>query len=215
LGGAAPAATFLNPRKSKNAMPTPVFPTAYKVEVFGQYFGQLVENVWYCQGPDPFDPSIALGIAAIFQTNYANIANGLSQDISFTQIDVQNLGGVATGTATLVISPPQAGSVIQDGMPGNVAFCVSLRTALAGRRFRGRKYFSGLGEGDVTGNTLDTTAAGNILSGCGTLLADLATNGTPLSVFSPTGLTLVPVTSISSVDFFVDSQRRRLTGRGR
>lgn len=196
-------------------MPTPVFPTAYKVAVKGLYFGQLVENVWYVQGPDPFDSSVANTVAGIFQTEYANIQAALSQDYSITEIEVTNLAGTASGSYILAITPPQPGTRVQDGMPGNVAFCVSLKTALSGRRFRGRKYFCGLGEADVTENAFDATQAGVILTGVTGLINALNISGNPLSVFSPTGLTLVPVTSASAVDFFVDSQRRRLTGRGR
>jgi len=196
-------------------MPTPVLPTAYKVEVKGIYFSQLVENVWYCQGPDPFDASVANTIAGIFQTAYATIQLGLSQDYGITEIAVSNLAGTSSGSYALAITPPQTGGRVQDGLPGNVAFCVSLKTALSGRQFRGRKYFCGLGEGDVTGNLFDATQAGQILTGCTDLMNALNVSGSPLSVFSPTGLTLVPVTSVTAVDFFVDSQRRRLTGRGR
>lgn len=196
-------------------MSTPIFPTAYKVEVKGIYFGQLTENVWYVQGPDPFDESVALAVAGIFQTGYAALMAGQSQDMSINEIAVSNLGGTATGTTALTISPAQQGGRVQDGEPGNVAICISLRTALSGRRFRGRKYFSGLGKGDVTGNQFNLTQLGVMLSGIAGMVSDLNTNGTPLSVFSPTGLTLVPVNNVNAVDNFVDSQSRRLTGRGR
>lgn len=196
-------------------MPSPVFPTAYKVSVQQLYFSQLIENVWYCQGPDPFDATVADTIAGIFQTDYVTIASGLSQDLQITGIAIQNLAGTASGSFTLAISPPQTGGRVQDGLPGNVTFCVSLHTALASRRTRGRKYFSGLGEADVTGNSFDTSQGGAILTGISNMIGNLAANSTPLCIFSPTGLTLVPVISAVAVDYFVDSQRRRLTGRGR
>lgn len=191
-------------------MPTPVFPTAYKVIVKGQLFSIPVENVWYVQGPDPFDTTAADGIASIFQTAYGDILAELSQDITFTEIEVTNLGGVATGQYILNISPPDAGDVGVGSLPGSVALCVTLRTALAGRRFRGRKYFSGLPESKVTGNTVDATTAGNIRSAVGTLASNLQSNGTQMCVFSTVGVTLVPVTSVTLTDLRVDSQRGRL-----
>ncbi len=196
-------------------MPTPVFPTAYKVEVQGTLHGQLVENVWYVQGPDPFDLTVANGIAAVFQTNIPAIIAPLSFDLMIDNIVVQNLGGTASGQTSLAITPVEQGGQTQDALPGNVAFCVSLRSALAGRRFRGRKYFSGLGEGDVTANAWGAPQRDALLNAIDDLRAALVTNGTPLSIFSPTGLTLVPVVAAVAVDLYVDSQRRRLTGRGR
>jgi hypothetical protein len=215
LIGAPVGATILTPRKASNAMPTPIFPTAYQVEARGTLFGQLIENVWHVIGPDPFDPTLAADIAATFQTGYANIYASLSQDIDLREIFVHNLNGPSSGEVTLAITPPATGGIVEDGEPGNVAICISLRTALAGRSSRGRKYFSGLTVGDVTGNTVNSVTVGNVLVAVSDLIAALLTNGTPLAIFSPTHLLLTQVSTATAVDFNVDSQRRRLTGRGR
>lgn len=196
-------------------MPSPVFPTAYQVEVRGMLFGQLVENVWHVQGPNPFDAAVAETVASIFQTGYVGIQAALSQDYSISEVFVHNLAGGASGEFTLAIVPAQNSGIVQDSMPGNVSFCVSLRSALSGRRFRGRKYFAGLGEGDVVGNEWNSDRRDTILTGVADLMSALTANTTPLSVFSPTGLTLVPIVAATAVDLVVDSQRRRLTGRGR
>jgi len=196
-------------------MPAPVFPTAYQVEVRGHLFGQEVENVWHVLGDDPFDAGVASGVAGIFQTAYAAIMDPLSQDYTVNEIFVHNLAGTASGEFTLAVIPAQAGGQPVGSEPGNVAFCVSLRTALAGRRFRGRKYFAGIPTGSVVANLLDVDIANEIVTQVAILMANLAANSTPMCVFSPTGLTLTTVTAITYVDLVVDSQRRRLTGRGR
>jgi hypothetical protein len=196
-------------------MADPVFPTAYQVEVRGTLYGQLVENVWHVQGPDPFDPTVAELIASEFQTDYVGIMADLSQDYSIHEIFVKNFGGVASGEFTLAITPSQVGGAANPGLPGSVAFCVSLRTALAGRTTRGRKFIAGLDETTVTGNTLDAAVADGIVGAINGLKNGLITLGNPLSIFSKTAVTLVPVTAATKVDNFVDSQNRRLTGRGR
>lgn len=195
-------------------MPSPVLPNAYVVEVRGLLFGQRIENVWHCQGADPFDAAQAADIAAIFQTGYGALLSQLSQDITFHEVFVHNLAGVASGEFTLAITPPDAGDLTEDSEPGNVAFCVTLRTALSGRTTRGRKFFSGLAKGDVVANQFEVSRAGGLVADIQTMIGDLATNGTPLCIFSPTALTLVPVTTATYVDLYTDSQRRRLTGRG-
>lgn len=196
-------------------MPTPVFPTCYEVEVRGLLYGQLIENVWHVQGPDPFDAAVAEAIAAEFQTDYVGIMADLTQDYSINEIFVHNFAGSASGEFTLAITPGQTGGAATPGLPGNVCFCVSLRTALSGRTTRGRKYIAGLTEVSVVGNTLDSDVAAGIVNGVQSLKNGLITLGNPLQVFSKTANTLVPVIAATKVDNFVDSQRRRLTGRGR
>lgn len=196
-------------------MADPVFPTAYQVNVIGHLHAQLVENVWHVQGPDPFDATVAADIAATFQTGYTTLLAALSQDYTVEQIVVKNFGGEASGEFTLAIVPPAEGGEGNPALPGNVAFCVSLRSALTGRRFRGRKYIAAIPETAVTGNTIDSTHRSDIVAAIADLRDLLETNLTPMSVFSKTGVTLVPVTAVVSVDNIVDSQRRRLTGRGR
>lgn len=196
-------------------MPTPVFPNAYQVETRGTLFGQLIENVYHVQGPDPFDTTVAGTIADVFSTFLGALTVGLSQDVSFGEVFIHNLAGAASGNFTLAITPAQQGQLVEDSEPGGVAFCVSLRTALAGRTTRGRKYYSGLAVGDVTGNMFNATRAGVLVAAVNSLISDLNANLTPLSIFSRTALTLVTVTTATQVDLAVDSQRRRLAGRGR
>lgn len=197
-------------RRTKSLMPTPVFPTAYKVIVKGSMFSIPIENVWYVQGPDPFDTTAAADIADVFQTGYGAILANLSQDVSYSEIEVTNLGGVATGQYILNITPPDTGDIGVGALPGSVALCVTLRSALAGRRFRGRKFFSGLDEGAVTGNVVDATVAEAIRAAVGSLASSLTSIGHPMSIFSTVGVTLVPVTTVTLTDLRVDSQRGRL-----
>ena len=196
-------------------MPTPLFPTAYQVETRGTLFGQLIENVYHVLGPDPFDVTAAGQIADIFDTFLGSLTVNLSQDISFGEIFIHNLALGASGNFTLPITPAQQGQVVDDSEPGSVAFCVSLRTALAGRSTRGRKYYSGLPVGDVTGNMFDATRAAGLVASVNALISDLNGLGNPLCIFSKTIPALTTVTAATQVDLAVDSQRRRLTGRGR
>jgi hypothetical protein len=47
------------------------------------------------------------------------------------------------------------------------------------------------------------------------MIAELEANGTPLGVVSKTIPAITTILTALCVDTFVDSQRRRLTGRGR
>lgn len=195
-------------------MPTPTVANANVVEVRGQLFGQLVENVWFVGSTGALDESSMLDVMSIFQTSYSSIMAPLSEDFSINEIYMKYLGNLAGPEATLAITPAQTGGIATAAAPGNVAFCVSLRTALTGRRFRGRKYFSGLPNNQVVANALNVTVADAIVSAVQAMIVTLSGNGTPLAVVSFTGLTVTNVTTALYTDLFVDSQRRRLTNRG-
>lgn len=106
--------------------------------------------------------------------------------------------------------------------PNNVSMCVSFRTASRGRAYRGRNYVLGLGANQLTGNRVDQTVADNyvlayqqlnptlVADGFTHIVASRSVNGAPRVVGVAS-----PVTAYLVVDNVVDSQRRRLPGRGR
>lgn len=196
-------------------MPTPLIPNANKVTVKGTLFGQVVENVWAVGTTGAPTEAAQLTIASIFQTGYAALMLPLSNELSINEITVRYMGSADGPESTLVISPAQTGGAEVVSSPGNVALCVSLRSGLAGRRFRGRKFFSGIPEQSTANNAIDAALCDAVLEGINTMIATLIANGTPLVVVSLVGLTSVAITTAICTDFFVDSQRRRLTGRGR
>lgn len=195
-------------------MPTPIIANVAKVTVKGQLFGQDVQNVWYVQTADPPTVSDLNSIAGIFDTHYGTITAFLSQDLSVGEIVVRYMGDIGGPETTLAISPPMTGGEPVGSEPGNVCLCVSLRSALAGRRFRGRKYFSGIPTGEAANNQIDSGVASGITGGITSLIGDLVSSGFPMQVVSFVGLSAVPVLTAVVTDLFVDSQRRRLTGRG-
>lgn len=196
-------------------MPTPLVPSAARVTVSGTLFGQLVENVWHVTTTDPPTLTDLEDIAGIFNTMYASLLLAFSDSLFINQFNVRYLGDIGGPEFTLISTPALQGADANQSMPGNVALCISLRTALAGRRFRGRKFFSGIPVPEVEDNQVSATFADAVVASINGSVGDLSGNGTPLSVLSYVGPTIVPVTSVLYTDLFVDSQRRRLTGRGR
>jgi len=197
-------------------MPTPIIPNAVKVTVKGELFGQLNMNVWHVRtaGLPNF---IELGIInGIFQVGYAELMAPLSAAYTINEITSVYIGDADSPENTLVINPPQAGGqAAAPSSPSNVCLCVSLRSGFGGRSNRGRKYFSGIPEGQVADNIIAEVVCTGVIDGVISLIAALQDNATPMAIASYTNLTLVDVVTALCVDFFVDSQRRRLTGRGR
>jgi hypothetical protein len=195
-------------------MPSPIIANVAQVTVKGSLFGQVVENVWYAQCSASPTAEELTGIAEPFPTFYAELMLGLSEDLSINEIVVRNMGSAAGPEITFAVTPAQTGGVATASMPGNVAFCISLRSALAGRQFRGRKYFSGLPINQVVDNAINVTLADQMVTAVQGLIAQMIINTNPLQAVSLTYLTSVPLVTAVYTDLWVDSQRRRLTGRG-
>jgi hypothetical protein len=106
--------------------------------------------------------------------------------------------------------------------PANCAFSVSFRTALRGRANRGRNYWLGFGDYQRSGpSELSTTYVNQLIGLYERLLPGGSNDPTPFiwSVLSRQldgvpGGRAIPITAVIAVDNYIDSQRRRLPGRG-
>jgi len=145
-----------------------------------------------------------------------------SNALTLTQVVVTWLAVENGVQAVFGVTPVAPGGQVSAGLPGNVSLAVSFRTGLSGRSFRGRNYLAGLTEGQVTGNEISSTAAAafvDVYEGLLPTLTALSLTHVVVSRFAG-GLPRVsgvatPVVSYLTTDLVVDSQRRRLTGRGR
>lgn len=191
-----------------------------QVEFRARYHSVPVENVIHVYTPDggPIPPSdLSLIAATAAQGWFDEILPLLSNSYVATEVFVRDLtiqnGNIATDTTI-------AGSVggrVGNGLPGNIAFCVSLRTGVAGRSFRGRMYLVGLDEADVTQNVLSGAVATSLVAGVDNLRGVLASINYFLCIASRfsngvqrTVGVFTPVTNVLAVDNRVDTQRRRL-----
>lgn len=143
------------------------------------------------------------------------------QTIQLTQVKLTDLTADFAPTLNYTTGLPLVGSAGADGMPNNVALVFTKRTALRGRSFRGRIYHPGLAESQVAGNQVLSATVTSLLAAYN-LLKTLTVGAEtwPLVVVSRmhNGVVTNPgethaVTTIDT-DGFIDSQRRRLPGRG-
>jgi len=116
---------------------------------------------------------------------------------------------------------PAVGGGGSAALPNSVTAAYSWRTGLAGRSFRGRSFIPGLQEGQVTANALTPAAVTAYTNAWEQLRTVGGSEGWEMVVVSTvsggaprvTGIA-TPVTSSFFADNTVDSQRRRLPGRG-
>jgi hypothetical protein len=108
-------------------------------------------------------------------------------------------------------------------MPNNATIAISFRTAQRGRSHRGRNYVCGLSRNDVTGNMVSATLQAALVDAYSQILpgAPYAPAGWLWVVLSrrsnnawrPQGLSTT-IQRVVIVDGIIDTQRRRLPGRG-
>lgn len=185
---------------------------------------QKVENVLYFQASAGVTPALmtTLGNALVTWWN-ANLKTHVSTAVSLNEVYLTDLSTETSPTVSYVTGLPSAGGNASESMPFNVSLCISFRTANRGRSGRGRNYAIGLTEGDVAGNsvlsgfTTPLTTAYTALIGAGTFVAGLqfCVVSRRFHKADRTIALVQPVTSVVLVDTVVDSQRRRLPGRGK
>lgn len=144
------------------------------------------------------------GLASAVHTTVTLVNVGLRDVRTANAAEFLDTGGAVAGTLTGDILPPQ------------IAIVVTLRTAQAGRSFRGRVYLPGFAEG--TNSAAGVSTAGTAPVGFITALkAALVTSGLDLGVLSrpapdalpPRAGFITPVTAIVMRDTVWDTQRRR------
>jgi hypothetical protein len=203
-------------------MPFQAVPNTIQCDVLFMYYGQRVENVFHVEVPGGVDAAVIVDTANDVRDwvidSYLPL---LVTAVSFIGVEAKNLSIEGGGTAFALPPGSASGGSAGEGMPGGTAFAVSLKTASSGRSYRGRKFVFGLNRSQISGNQIAIGYAGDIVAAFNELIAILTAVSKVLVIVSRiadgverlTGVT-TPVTTAAFTNLDVDSQRRRLTGRG-
>lgn len=184
--------------------------------------GQQIENVLYVSSGSGWDDAKVDAIHGSIVDLYTAIYAVLSTAIQFREAYYTDLTTATSPTYTRTGSLPINGADDAGSLPGNCALCVSHRTNGRGRSARGRTYIAGIPEDLVTGASISSGITNAVTTAFGLWRADIASGGYAHVIVSRfTGgdervtALVQPVTVSLVVDNTVDSQRRRLPGRGR
>lgn len=201
-------------------MPTGI--PAAQVEVRFTVQGQKVENVFHVEATVPLTQTEAEDIADIVD-NWVKgaLRNNQSTQTVYRALVVRDVndGGLVYERA----GDNLANANSDVGLPNHVTFAVKKNTAKGGRHFRGRFFHIGLLKSQVSAtdpNLLTDAGVAAIVAVYEGLRAGLATGGHTLKLGQhlagppPVLVGVETVTSISAGDNIIDSQRRRLPGRG-
>lgn len=198
--------------------------------IFSDDGQQAVNTLYFDAGGAPSIDDL-LTLADVLSTWWTtNMAPLLCDTLTLNEVICSDLSVQAGLQAS--VGAASSGTVTSEAAPNNVAACISFRSGFRGRSFRGRNYIAGVPNNAIGINTLTT----DFISGAvGAYQNLLETGSAPLpglytwsvvSRFSGVdGVTGKPIprttgifTHVNQVIFtdnIVDSQRRRLPGRGR
>lgn len=203
-------------------MPFQAVPNTIEVDVRGTLFGQLIENTLYLRmAAPPTAGDVADAAAAVRGWWFASVMPALSTDYFFRETFAKDLTVAGGAEQHDIAGSGTAGSFGVAALPGNVSFAISFSTGLAGRSNRGRNYIPCLAESQVTGNTVSSGTVTAFQDAYNALLTALVASDFTWVVVSRVAAGVVravgvtnPVIVALATDIFVDSMRRRLTGRG-
>lgn len=192
-----------------------------RVEPIYTYDGQVVQNVLYYQ-TDPTPDAIELtAFAAQWVTQWqAGIRASQPTNVSLNTLKVTSLDSESAPGIEYTTGLPLAGTATGTGLPNNVTVAVRYLTALRGRSYRGRSFHIGIRATDVTLNQITTTFQTNLRAAYILMLNVATTQSYFQGVLSRYAAGVLRAegqfTDITAVQVerVIDSQRRRLPGRG-
>lgn len=203
-------------------MPFIPTPACARVAIEQKLFSQdVVNTLWFSWGGagEPAEEELLALAGYVKQWWIDQMAPVLSVDISIVNVN-------ATGQASLTEPSVDTGGASTTGelagaaIPSSNCVTISFRTYERGRSGRGRNYVAGLREVDVVGNVVDNATITGLVDAYLDLIDNPLTpwNWCVVSHYSEgaareEGYKQV-VTSVTVADTNIDSQRRRLTGRG-
>lgn len=188
--------------------------------------GQQIENTLYVNhGETAWLTDDLATLATTIETWFLdNILTHLATELTYRETVATDLTVEGGAQAVSATGAGSAGGASGGSAPGNVALCLSIRTGLSGRSNRGRNYVGGVPLSQITGtNTfasgwVDALIAGYAALGAALLEVDGSWVWSVLSRVhdraTRTTALAIPATNVLAVDLTVDSQRRRLPGRG-
>lgn len=186
--------------------------------------GQFVQNNFYFQLAAPPTTTDLDNTNTFMHTFWTNqLKPNLTSDLALVQIQSIDMSAANAPARSLFISPAEAGTLAATvGAPSGAAMVATARTALRGRNYRGRVYLGGLSGNALTSpTTYNATQLVNIITALSWLL-NVANTASEILVVVSKFLNKIPRSSgiktpvtTWTMDTAIDSQRRRLLGRGR
>jgi hypothetical protein len=210
-------------------MPFVPVPGCAEFELVYLYDGQICENtLWFKYDGAPDSTQLLATAAAIHTWFTGAFGPNLSSNVQLNVIRATSHDTIDGAAVDYTTGLPEVATGPDGGAPGNVAPCISFKTGVRGRSFRGRNYIVGIPEAELVRATIDSGWLGAVTNAYNALSDSTDPTGATWVVVSrfsgvdpdtkkpiprAEGLS-TPIISAAFTDNTSDSQRRRLPGRG-
>jgi len=205
-------------------MPFVPFPTTCQVELVFVLGSQICENVFHVKQDTDWDAAGLNSVAGTIRDWWiASVRTHVNEFMRLTKVKARGLASSSDAGIEIAVSTGNAGTNTSQPMPNNAALAVKWSTGLTGRSYRGRTYHMGLSASDVyttTGSLINTSFQATITAAYAALLTAVNIGDQSLVVASRMADSMPRTEGVStpiiacSVEGTIDSQRRRLPGRG-
>jgi hypothetical protein len=195
-----------------------------QVDIQVTQFDQQMENTVHYYKSSPWSVTELENLANDMITNWVLfIANITSNSVQFAGVKATDLTTQTSASVTQLAPPGTSGRDPNAPLPAGVTKAIKLNTAARGHSAHGRLYFIGLTENDFIDNQITVAKRDAIVSGWADTIFAVAgsSSAAPVivslchnNVWRTTG-TIEFVLSLGCSNLNLDSQRRRLSGRGR
>jgi len=185
--------------------------------------GQQCMNRFHAHvGSGPTESQCAFLASEVASWWIGNVKALVPATLALREVYCKGLENENDVQATFSAGLPSVGTSGADSCPNNVALCLSLRTGLTGRSAHGRWYWAGLCESQVSGSRVAAGTLASIVAAVDNLRSVIIAAGLEWMIVSyrnagiprPGGPVYFVVNDILAIDDVVDSQRKRLPGRG-
>lgn len=152
----------------------------------------------------------------------SNIRTIVSDTLALREVYLKSLHAAVAPEVTVTAGLPSSGTMTVPPLPSNVSLAISLRSNQTGRSARGRWFWCGFAEDQIDGNLVTGGTITSIDAALTNLKNEIDALGHTWVIVSYRsdnaprvgGPVYFDVVNIAAVDPVVDSQRRRLPGRG-
>ena len=198
-------------------------PNTARVRMVYLLDGQTVMNVFYFLASAPMVYSDLTNLASeVLSAWQAQLKPQQPEELTLSYIEATSLD--AADAFQYVLPVNEAGTNGTSAvLPNNVTLSISFKTGVTGRSNRGRMYWLQLAEGQVVKSTVSPIFLATLMTKIEDFFDAIETGTSTFhSIVSycndgtwRTTASVLPVESYVTVDTNIDSQRRRLPGRGR
>lgn len=198
-------------------------PNVFKVQLIYSLFNQRCENVFFVRSGTGISNAASDRIKDVFAAWWTNTyRNQLGNSVSLILIITDAMDAANGQHREYTTGWTAAGGLGNSCLPGGTTTAVKHASGVRGRSYRGRSYVCGIATGDVSNGLISAARRDGYAAAFNTLRTNLAADAGPdefvVVSFMSNGVwrnqgTVTPVVS-SSAHQNIDSQRRRLIGRG-